>query len=138
MVNRYTVRISVLERKGANGPGGIFGQTMQDKLLDASFTTDEIESIRTQVDGLLFEGIPETQHRAEVSRVLPPTVMDSGDLDGVSLLSPGGRHSGDCKCKSCTEECADEWHINDAEMPQCPTCGDTLAGDDEPNTFRIG
>jgi hypothetical protein len=64
-VNRYQVRISVMEHKPVQGPGAVFGQKVADKLLDASVTTDQIGLIRTIVDGLLFEGIPDTQREDE-------------------------------------------------------------------------
>jgi hypothetical protein len=64
-MNRYQVRISVVERKPANGPAAVFGGTVPDKLMDASVSVDDVTEIRTIVDGLLFEGIPDTQREDE-------------------------------------------------------------------------
>jgi len=71
-MNRYTVRISVTERKPANGPAAAFGASVPDKLLDATVTTDNLDQIRTMVDGLIFEGIPDTQREDEKEPTLVP------------------------------------------------------------------
>jgi hypothetical protein len=115
-VNRYQVRISVVEMK-AFGMSAVVGGRTPDKLLDASFTTSDLDKIRDIVDGLIFEGIPETATEEERSNVsstvtLPPTVEELGDVvilgEGYRLNAdsqieriPGGKHSGNCSCKGC-------------------------------------
>jgi hypothetical protein len=108
-MNEFQIRLSVIQSKPVRGPGAVFGQRMPDKLLDASFTTDNVQNIRSIVDGLLFEAIPDTQRpeekeediktaggrwifvpsdtkSEELNRPLPPTVDESGDLDTASRL----------------------------------------------------
>jgi hypothetical protein len=129
-VNRYQVRISVVEQKPAPNPLVVMGARSPDKLLDASFTTDDIQNIRSIVDGLLFEGIPDTQREDEKEDGVPEplrTLMRDGasgqlrygngepkmpptvdaDLPPVKTPIPegeelkGGKHSGNCSCSAC-------------------------------------
>jgi len=88
MHRRFMVRLSVIEIASANGPTAIFGNTTTDKILDASVRIGSVQDIRSVIDGLLFEGIPDTQREDEkedpvvasggrwVSSPARPTVAD--------------------------------------------------------------
>ncbi len=144
-MNRYTVRISVTQRKRMPGLAGIAGSETPDKLLDASVTTDDLVQVRSIVDGLIFEAIPDTQRPDEkedpetdtprrrlppdvyageaeptigAGYRLPPTVAESGDLDAKDVYAV--KRPGVDRCEN-PVECDIHGHeVSDADQERDP------------------